>query len=81
MRVISSAKRTSFDKKFSAMGWRTREPLSDEPSPETATLTRRIGDTLIEKGLTLEEIAHLAGYSSADVAHPFLPAGPLLPTV
>ena len=80
LRVISPAKRISFDKKFSAMGWRTREPISDELPPETATLPRRIGETLIEKGLTPEEIAHLAGYSSADVAHPFRPAGPLLRT-
>lgn len=81
LRVISPAKRMSFDKKFSAMGWRTREPISEELPPETATLPRRIGDALIEKGLTPEEIAHLAGYSSADVAHPFLPVGLLLPTV
>jgi Zn-dependent peptidase ImmA (M78 family)/DNA-binding XRE family transcriptional regulator len=81
LRVITPAQRTGFYKKFSAMGWRTREPVSDELSPETATLPRRIGDALIEKGLTLEEIAHLAGYSGADVAHPFRPTGPRLRTV
>jgi Zn-dependent peptidase ImmA (M78 family)/DNA-binding XRE family transcriptional regulator len=81
LKVITPAQRASFYKKFSAMGWRTREPVSDELSPETATLPRRIGDALIEKGLTLEEIAHLAGYSGADVAHPFQPTGPRLRTV
>lgn len=43
-----------------------------------ATLRRRIGDALIEKGLTLEKIAHLTGHSGVDVTHPFRPAGPLL---
>jgi len=81
LNVMTATQRTSLYKRFSSMGWRTREPVSDELPPEDARLTRRIGDVLAEKGLTPAEIARLAGFADAETEHPFRPSGPRLRTV
>lgn len=73
LKVLSGTHRTTLYKKFSARGWRTREPISDELPDERSTLTGRIGDLLAEKGLTLSEIARLAGFDESQIDHPFRP--------
>lgn len=81
LRVLTATQRTSFYKRFSSMGWRMREPISEELPQEHARLARRIGDVLSEKGLTAGEIARIAGYADTEKVHPFQPAGPRLRTV
>lgn len=61
--LLSSAQRTSMYKAFSARGWRTTEPVSDQLPPEDPALPATIGEVLYGKGLTEEEIANLAGFS------------------
>lgn len=81
LKVMTATQRTSLYKRFSSMGWRTREPISDELPQEHARLARRIGDVLAEKGLTSNEIARIAGYAETEKVHPFQPTGPHLRTV
>lgn len=74
--LLTAAARTRLYKTFSARGWRTKEPVSDELAPETPTLIARIGDGLRQIGLDDNEIARLAGYSNADHADLFVPRHP-----
>ncbi|WP_345606361.1 ImmA/IrrE family metallo-endopeptidase [Pseudonocardia adelaidensis] len=80
LKVMTPTQRTSLYKRFSSMGWRTREPISDELPQEHPRLARHIGGVLVEKGLTADEIARIAGYAETEV-HPFQPAAPRLRTV
>lgn len=64
--LLSPGQRTSMYKQFSRMGWRTREPYSDELPPEHPRLPRTIAQTLLAKGFSPDEIAELAGFASAD---------------
>lgn len=73
MQMISAAQRTRFYKALSARGWRTREPLSDELLPERPELPRKIGQTMATGGLSLQEIAELAGFAHPDSRNPYLP--------
>jgi Zn-dependent peptidase ImmA (M78 family) len=73
MQMISAAQRTRFYKALSARGWRTREPLSDEILPESPELPRKIGETLAAGGLSLQEIAELAGFACPGPGNPYLP--------
>lgn len=75
LKVLAPAQRTSFYKRFSAMGWRTTEPISDELPCEQPRLARAIGDTMAAKGLTDSEIAELAGFDKSEEHHPFRPSG------
>lgn len=79
--VLAAGQRTSMYKQFSRMGWRTREPSSDELAPERSQLTQVIAQTLMAKGFTLDDVSKLAGF--ADVAHNtmFRPTGPALRAV
>jgi Zn-dependent peptidase ImmA (M78 family)/transcriptional regulator with XRE-family HTH domain len=82
--TITVAQRTNFYKQFSMKGWRTREPVSDELTPEHPTLAQAIGDTLASKGLTIEEIGKVAGFSFAWTPDPpnlFQPSMPRLRSV
>jgi Zn-dependent peptidase ImmA (M78 family) len=81
LKVMTATQRTSLYKRFSSMGWRTREPISDELPREHARLARHIGSVLVQKGLTAGEIARIAGYAETEKVHPFQPAGPHLRTV
>ncbi len=81
LKVMTATQRTSLYKRFSAMGWRTREPISEELSDERARLASQIGTVLLEKGLTKREITHLAGYAETETMHPFQPDGPRLRAV
>jgi hypothetical protein len=62
--VLSGAKRISLYKAISARGWRIREPVSDELPPDEPSLPARIGEALAARGLTPNEIAHLAGFTA-----------------
>jgi hypothetical protein len=77
---LTPTQRTSLYKRFSSMGWRTREPISDELPQEHPRLARHIGGVLVEKGLTADEIVRIAGYAAGE-AHPSQPAPPRLRTV
>jgi Zn-dependent peptidase ImmA (M78 family)/transcriptional regulator with XRE-family HTH domain len=63
--LVSPTQRTSLYKMFSAHGWRTREPGSEDLAPECPTLTRDIARSLIERGLSADEIATIAGFATA----------------
>ena len=70
--TLSDRERTNFYKRFSALGWRTREPLSDELAPEQPRLAADIGQTLINSGLTESEAAMICGFSPDNADNPFL---------
>ncbi len=76
--VMRSKDRTNMYKRFSSLGWRTREPVSDELAPEVPALASAIGKALLDKGLTPAEVSELAGYSPAADSNPFLPGRPHL---
>ncbi|MGH3632147.1 MAG: XRE family transcriptional regulator [Sciscionella sp.] len=61
---LSPARRTSFYKALSTIGWRISEPGSDALPPETAQLPRSIADAVLARGLSLDELARIAGYAS-----------------
>ena len=65
LEVLTDSKRTALYKSLSAKGWRTREPLSDEIPPEIPMLANSIGAAMTAKGLTDDEIAHMAGFADA----------------
>lgn len=61
--LIGRAQRTNLYKSFSARGWRTREPGSDELPSEQPEFPKVIADSLIKRGLNEREIAQIAGFS------------------
>jgi Zn-dependent peptidase ImmA (M78 family) len=79
--VLVAGQRTSMYKQFSRLGWRVREPHSDELAPERPQLPEFIAQTLLAKGLSLEEIAKLAGFADDDHNTMFKPARPALHAV
>ena len=76
--VLAAGQRTAMYKQFSRMGWRIREPFSDELAPERPELTAAITYTLLAKGFSLEDVARLAGYADSTHNTMFRPAGPTL---
>jgi Zn-dependent peptidase ImmA (M78 family) len=64
--LMTKDARTNMYKAFSARGWRTAEPLSDELSPEHPALTESIGTALSQRGLGAQDIALLAGFAGAE---------------
>lgn len=81
LKVLTAGQRTSMYKQLSRMGWRIREPISDELASELPHLTESIAQALIDKGFSLQEIAKLAGFADADHNPMFRPAGPALRVV
>ena len=79
--TLSAQQRTSFYKALSSRGWRTREPLSDELAPERPSLVERLGQTLLDRGLTLAEVAQIAGAAPGGTEHPFFLPKPRLSVV
>jgi Zn-dependent peptidase ImmA (M78 family) len=79
--VLSGAKRTSLYKAISARGWRIREPVSDELPPDEPSLAARIGEALAARGLTPDEIAHIAGFAADEQNILFRPVQPRLRVV
>ncbi|MGQ0433396.1 MAG: helix-turn-helix domain-containing protein [Microthrixaceae bacterium] len=72
LNLIAPSQRTSLYKRFSAAGWRTSEPLSDQLLPEIPQLSGRIGQAMTGQGMTPEEIATLTGYAADRTDNPFL---------
>jgi Zn-dependent peptidase ImmA (M78 family)/transcriptional regulator with XRE-family HTH domain len=64
--LLTPAQRTSMYKMISARGWRTREPRSEDIPVEKASLPASIANSLAARGLSLEEVAEIAGF--ADVS-------------
>ncbi|MCY3850012.1 MAG: XRE family transcriptional regulator [Acidimicrobiaceae bacterium] len=70
--VITSRERTNFYKRFSALGWRTREPLSDELAQERPRLAAEIGRALLARGHNKSEAARICGYTVDNPDNPFI---------
>ena len=70
--TISPRERTNFYKRFSALGWRTREPLSDELAPECPRLAVEIGQALLARGHSRSEVAAICGYAADNPDNPFI---------
>jgi Zn-dependent peptidase ImmA (M78 family) len=64
--VLSPTQRTSMYKMFSAKGWRSREPGSDDIAPEQPALAEAIAQELSRRGLSPTEVAGIAGFSEPD---------------
>ncbi len=62
LRTLRQGQRTNLYRRFSANGWRTREPASDELPPEHPRLPGEIGDMLARTGLSSDEIDKMAGF-------------------
>lgn len=71
--TVSASQRTGFYKALSARGWRTREPLSDELSPEQPLLVDRLAQALLDGGLSPGEVAVIAGVAPGQGYPSFLP--------
>jgi Zn-dependent peptidase ImmA (M78 family) len=63
-RLMKAGERQSLYRRFSALGWRTSEPISDELRPERPTVLYEVSRLLRENGFTEDEIARLAGYAT-----------------
>ena len=72
LRTISATQRTSLYKKFSRLGWRTHEPVSDELAPEYPRLAAQIGQAMLARGLTQDEVAAIAGFAPEAPHNPFI---------
>ena len=70
--VITSRERTNFYKRFSALGWRAREPLSDELAQERPRLAAEIGRALLARGHNKSEAARICGYTVDNPDNPFI---------
>jgi Zn-dependent peptidase ImmA (M78 family) len=81
LRLLTTGQRTSMYKQLSRMGWRIREPISDELASEQPRLTQSIAQALIDKGFSIQGIAKLAGFADAGHNPMFKPAGPNLHVV
>ncbi len=71
--TLSASQRTSFYKTFSARGWRANEPLSNELPLERPQLAQRLGQVLMQRGLTANEVIGIAGAAPSRDYPFFLP--------
>lgn len=76
--AVTPKERTNFYKRFSALGWRTREPLSDELAPERPRLATQIGEALLARGHSRDEAAAICGYTADNPDNPFIADTPPL---
>lgn len=75
LQLLSPTQRTNMYKVFSAKGWRTREPGSDDIAPERPGLAAAIGQELTGRGLSAREVASIAGFAESDRNTLFRPSG------
>ena len=75
LRALQAEQRTALYKQLGARGWRTREPESENLTPEHPQLALHIAESLRSRGLAETEIAYLAGYPSPE-ANDLLPRSP-----
>ena len=73
--LLSCTQRTSMYKMFSAKGWRTREPGSEDIARERPVLAQSIGQSLSARGLSPQEVASIAGFSEPARNTLFRPSG------
>ena len=73
LEVITLRQRTNLYKRLSAHGWRTREPVSEELAPEHPKLAAQIGQSLLDRGLTVDEVCAITGFVPDAEYNPFLP--------
>jgi Zn-dependent peptidase ImmA (M78 family)/DNA-binding XRE family transcriptional regulator len=78
---LTAPQRSRLYKTLSANGWRTREPASDELAAEHAALPASVAETVLGRGLSPDELAHIAGYASDVDNTLFRPARPRLRAV
>jgi len=74
LHVMTASQRTNLYKSMSANGWRIHEPVSDEIPLERAKLPQLIGNALHQRGLSVAEIAKIAGFSPSNSENPFRPS-------
>ena len=79
--TLSAQQRTGLYKALSRRGWRTNEPLSDELAPERPALVAQLGQTLLNRGLTPQEVALIAGATPNPSDRPFFLPKPRLSAV
>jgi len=72
LETINGRERTNFYKRFSSLGWRTREPLSDELARERPRLAAEIGKALLDRGHSQSEAARICGYTFDNPDNPFV---------
>ena len=75
--TLSAQRRTGFYKTLSARGWRTNEPLSEQLPPERPQMVERVGQVLVDRGLSAEETGAIAGAIPCSDYPFFLPRPPL----
>lgn len=73
--MLSPTQRTSMYKTFSAKGWRTREPGSEDIARERPALARSIGQDLTARGLSPDDVAQMTGFSRPSRNTLFPPGG------
>ncbi|MGL5828837.1 MAG: ImmA/IrrE family metallo-endopeptidase, partial [Angustibacter sp.] len=71
--TLTAVERTALHKRRSAQGWLTREPGSDELGREEPKLPQAIAETLISRGLTVDDIASVTGFSNPTENTLFVP--------
>ena len=75
--LLNSTARASFYKAMNSRGWKTNEPADYSILAEHPALAPSIGEALRTKGLSLEEAASMAGFTSPE-ENPFWPDKPYL---
>lgn len=63
--LLSPVERTRMYKLFSARGWRTSEPASEDLAAEHPRLSTSIAESLLARGLDADEVATIAGFATA----------------
>jgi Zn-dependent peptidase ImmA (M78 family)/DNA-binding XRE family transcriptional regulator len=81
MGVVTAGQRMSMYKQFSRMGWRTREPYSEDLAVERPHLAEVITQALTDKGFSPHDIAVMAGFADAEHNSMFKPGGRALRAV
>lgn len=74
--LMTKNQRIRIYKRFSVLGYRKVEPGSEQIPPETPSLTTAIHEALLAKGLSVEEVANIAGFASPDEEPPLPRGGP-----
>ncbi len=73
--LLSPTQRTTMYKTFSARGWRTVEPYGDRIPAESPALAESVGTEMAASGLSLAEIAAMAGFATEADNTVFRPTG------
>lgn len=63
--LLSPVERTRMYKLFSARGWRTSEPGSEDIPVERPRLSTTIAESLLARGLDVDEVAKIAGFANS----------------